>query len=114
MTLSLTDCENANTNPADKTTTTTTTTAMKTKDGGEEAKVPGERERSSDNQDSCRRKTKPNESLDDDEDDADSADIHLAGDGTTLSTDESDRDVSTPSLPQTTQTTPDENANSKH
>lgn len=105
MTLSLTDSENANTNSEE------IMKATKVTDGEEEANETGE-ERAGDNQDSHRKKLKANESLDDDVDSAgNSTDDQLAADGATMSTDDSDHDVSTP-LPQTS--TPDENANSKY
>lgn len=104
MTLSLTDCENANTN-SDAIMKTT-----KVNDEGEEAHETGG-QRDGDNQDSHRKKVKANESLDDGVHSAgNSTDDQLAADGATMSTDDSDHDVSTP-LPQTT---PDENANSKY
>lgn len=104
MTLSLTDCENANTN-SDAIMKTT-----KVNDEGEEAHETGG-QRDGDNQDSHRKKVKANESLDDGVHSAgNSTDDQLAADGATMSTDDSDHDVSMP-LPQTT---PDENANSKY
>ncbi|XP_047500901.1 protein lap4-like isoform X13 [Penaeus chinensis] len=105
MTLSLTDCENANANSDE-----IMKAATKVNDGGEEAhEIEGQR--ASDNQDSHRKKVKANESLDDGVDSAgNSTDDQLATNGATMSTDDSDHDVSTP-LPQTT---PDENANSKY
>lgn len=105
MTLSLTDCENANANSDE-----IMKAATKMNDGGDEAHETGG-QRAGDNQDSHRKKVKATESLDDGVDSAgNSTDDQLATDGATMSTDDSDHDVSTP-LPQTT---PDENANSKY
>lgn len=99
MTLSLTDRENANTED--------TTAAEVANDGGGEACLGAAEERAE-----TRKAMTAEESLEDDADSAgNSTDDQLAADGATMSTDDSDHDLSTP-LPQTTPA--DENGNSKH
>merc|ERR1712002_1243560 len=98
MTLSLTDAENANVDAVD------TTACLETTCSVEEAVISDKEDIYTDT-----KEIKVQMSIDDDS--TGNSTDELPGDGVAMSTDESDREVSTP-LPHTP-TTPDENANSK-
>lgn len=98
MTLSLTDAENANLDPVE------TTACIETMTEGEEVLTSDKEFINTDI-----KVVKVQMSIDDDS--TGNSTDELPGDGIAMSTDDSDREISTP-LPQTP-TTPDENANSK-
>ncbi|XP_071512746.1 protein lap4-like isoform X5 [Panulirus ornatus] len=112
MTLSLTDAENANMNPVQTKANVTSGKSTETCSRGDDS-VPfnGEQNVSVEVLDDSRGNVKVLESIECEVDSTrNSADDHPQGDGSSMSTDDSDHEVCTP-LPQVP-TSPDENANS--
>lgn len=112
MTLSLTDAENANINPVHTKTNVTAENSIETCTKGDDTvPVKCEKDVSVEKLDDSRGSVKVQGSIDCDVDSTkNSADDQPLGDGSSMSTDDSDHEVCTP-LPQIP-TSPDENANS--
>lgn len=119
MTLSLTDAENANTDPTETVNNIVTETSVETKSETELTEETGTVNnddtvvsRDLGNNDQGVVQEKISSDCDGETTTETSADDQPLGDGTAMSTDDSDYEVGA-SLPQTP-TSPDENANSKH